>query len=157
MSALAGENADESATSINYRRVVGAWSGLLGSTLGILRRNTEPLLRCRDASHVNAHSGEMPPGRGDMDLCTDKVLSKGRILQELTKAVKLVSKTDRSDVPTHRHLYSSSLLFRCRMLCTSMSKSKRPLSPVPKTRGASAIFAIYAYVQISNTRNETDI
>lgn len=27
----------------------------------------------------------------DMELCTDKVLSKGRILQELTKAVKLVS------------------------------------------------------------------
>ncbi|EFN65308.1 Pleckstrin-like proteiny domain-containing family M member 2 [Camponotus floridanus] len=32
----------------------------------------------------------MPSGREDMELCTDKVLSKGRILQELTKAVKLV-------------------------------------------------------------------
>lgn len=31
------------------------------------------------------------PSQEDMDLCTDKVLSKGRILQELTKAVKLVS------------------------------------------------------------------
>ncbi|XP_076278593.1 pleckstrin homology domain-containing protein pruning defect 1 [Lasioglossum baleicum] len=30
------------------------------------------------------------PSPEDMDLCTDKVLSKGRILQELTKAVKLV-------------------------------------------------------------------
>ncbi|CAK9831940.1 Pleckstrin homology domain-containing family M member 2 [Anthophora retusa] len=30
------------------------------------------------------------PSQEDMDLCTDKVLSKGRILQELTKAVKLV-------------------------------------------------------------------
>ncbi|KAH0951760.1 hypothetical protein HN011_003151 [Eciton burchellii] len=91
MSASTGESADESATSSSHRRVVGAaWSGLLRSTLGILRRNTEPLLRWRDASHVNAHSGEMPSGRGDMDLCTDKVLSKGRILQELTKAVKLV-------------------------------------------------------------------
>ncbi|XP_024946922.1 uncharacterized protein LOC107273813 isoform X2 [Cephus cinctus] len=30
------------------------------------------------------------PAQEDMDLCTDKVLSKGRILQELTKAVKLV-------------------------------------------------------------------
>ncbi|KAH0549862.1 uncharacterized protein LOC123261517 [Cotesia glomerata] len=30
------------------------------------------------------------PARENMDLCTDKVLSKGRILQELTKAVKLV-------------------------------------------------------------------
>ena len=31
------------------------------------------------------------PGQEDMDLCTDKVLSKGRILQELTKAIKLVT------------------------------------------------------------------
>ncbi|XP_076663253.1 pleckstrin homology domain-containing protein pruning defect 1 isoform X2 [Andrena cerasifolii] len=30
------------------------------------------------------------PSQEDMDLCTDKVLSKSRILQELTKAVKLV-------------------------------------------------------------------
>ncbi|KAK1127939.1 hypothetical protein K0M31_003433 [Melipona bicolor] len=30
------------------------------------------------------------PSQEDMDLCTDKVLSKARILQELTKAVKLV-------------------------------------------------------------------
>ncbi|XP_046741434.1 pleckstrin homology domain-containing family M member 2 isoform X2 [Diprion similis] len=30
------------------------------------------------------------PSQDDMDLCTDKVLSKDRILQELTKAVKLV-------------------------------------------------------------------
>jgi len=120
MSAPAGESADESATSSNHRRVVGAaWSGLLRSTLGTLRRNTEPLLRWRDASHVNAHSDEMPSGRGDMDLCTDKVLSKGRILQELTKAVKLVSDVDRSDyVLTPRRLYNSSLLLRCRMLCT---------------------------------------
>lgn len=35
---------------------------------------------------------EEMPSREDMDMCTDKVLSKGRILQELTKAVKLVSK-----------------------------------------------------------------
>lgn len=40
-------------------------------------------------NNVNSY-GEMP-AREDMDLCTDKVLSKGRILQELTKAVKLVS------------------------------------------------------------------
>lgn len=35
----------------------------------------------------------MPPSGqdGEMELATDKVLSKGRILQELTKAVKLVS------------------------------------------------------------------
>lgn len=32
------------------------------------------------------------PSQEDMDLCTDKVLSKDRILQELTKAVKLVSR-----------------------------------------------------------------
>ncbi|XP_012288630.1 pleckstrin homology domain-containing family M member 2 [Orussus abietinus] len=30
------------------------------------------------------------PGQEDADLCTDKILSKNRILQELTKAVKLV-------------------------------------------------------------------
>lgn len=44
-------------------------------------------LRCwRD--HVNERVAM--PGREDMDLCTDKVLSKARILQELTRAVKLV-------------------------------------------------------------------
>ncbi|OXU18099.1 hypothetical protein TSAR_007610 [Trichomalopsis sarcophagae] len=32
----------------------------------------------------------MPGQDADMELCTDKVLSKGRILQELTKAVKLI-------------------------------------------------------------------
>ncbi|XP_011495840.1 PREDICTED: pleckstrin homology domain-containing family M member 2 [Ceratosolen solmsi marchali] len=32
----------------------------------------------------------MPGQDADMELCTDKILSKGRILQELTKAVKLV-------------------------------------------------------------------
>ena len=35
----------------------------------------------------------MPGQDADMELCTDKVLSKERILQELTKAVKLVSRT----------------------------------------------------------------
>ncbi|KAF7994838.1 hypothetical protein HCN44_004310 [Aphidius gifuensis] len=33
---------------------------------------------------------EEMPSRENMDMCTDKVLSKGRILQELTKAVKLI-------------------------------------------------------------------
>ncbi|XP_011306068.1 pleckstrin homology domain-containing family M member 2 [Fopius arisanus] len=42
----------------------------------------------RDDSNVNIV--EKMPSREDMDMCTDKVLSKGRILQELTKAVKLV-------------------------------------------------------------------
>nr|XP_034186856.1 LOW QUALITY PROTEIN: pleckstrin homology domain-containing family M member 2 [Osmia lignaria] len=41
-----------------------------------------------DKNHVRLEI-EMP-SQEDMDLCTDKVLSKGRILQELTKAVKLV-------------------------------------------------------------------
>lgn len=44
-----------------------------------------------DSSHVNK-CDEMP-AREETDLCTDKVLSKSRILLELTKAVKLVSKT----------------------------------------------------------------
>lgn len=98
MSAFVDETADGSATRLcdttSGRVVVGAaaWSGLLRRALGtVLRGAYEPLLRRRDAGHVIARGGEMPSGREDMDLCTDKVLSKGRILQELTKAVKLVS------------------------------------------------------------------
>ncbi|RLU19751.1 hypothetical protein DMN91_008308 [Ooceraea biroi] len=96
MSAAGGESADDGATTpSSRRRVVGAaatWSGLFRDTLlgTLVRRSTEPLLRWRDASHVSARDDEMPPGREDMEFCTDRVLSKGRILQELTKAVKLV-------------------------------------------------------------------
>lgn len=82
-------------------RVVGAaaWSGFLRAILdNVLRGTYEPFSRRRDADHVSARGGEMPSGHEDMDLCTDKVLSKGRILQELTRAVKLVS--DRSPSET---------------------------------------------------------
>ena len=48
------------------------------------------LRELRYARYVNKRC-EMP-AREDMDLCTDKVLSKERILRELTKAVKLVSR-----------------------------------------------------------------
>lgn len=102
MSGPGGKSVDgASATTPSWssrRSVVGAaWSDLLRSTFGAVRRNTEPLLPWpRDESHVSARGGEMPSGREDMDLCTDKVLSKGRILQELTKAVKLVSDARRS-------------------------------------------------------------
>ncbi|KAG5323179.1 PKHM2 protein, partial [Pseudoatta argentina] len=75
-------------------RVVGAtaWPGLLRRTFDTVLRGTyQPFLRWCDVDHVSARDDEMPSsGREDMDLCTDKVLSKGRILQELTKAVKLV-------------------------------------------------------------------
>ena len=77
-------------------RVVGAaaWPGLLRRTFDTVLRGTyQPFLRWCDVDHVSARDDEMPSsGREDMDLCTDKVLSKGRILQELTKAVKLVSR-----------------------------------------------------------------
>ncbi|XP_012541107.2 pleckstrin homology domain-containing family M member 2 [Monomorium pharaonis] len=71
----------------------------LRRTLGTVFRGTyrdRPVSRPRrdvPDDHVNARGSDenMPSsGREDMDLCTDKVLSKGRILQELTKAVKLV-------------------------------------------------------------------
>ncbi|XP_011631168.1 pleckstrin homology domain-containing family M member 2 [Pogonomyrmex barbatus] len=97
MSASGNGIDDGSATpqpcDIGNDRVVGAaaWPGLLRKILGTVHRGTgEPFLRRRDADHVSARGGAMPSSREDMDLCTDKVLSKGRILQELTKAVKLV-------------------------------------------------------------------
>ncbi|XP_020280133.1 pleckstrin homology domain-containing family M member 2 [Pseudomyrmex gracilis] len=91
------ESANSAATPRSSRVVVDAavtttasasWSGLFRTVL----RGIKPHLRGRDANHViSARAGEMPSsGSEDMDLCTDKVLSKGRILQELTKAVKLV-------------------------------------------------------------------
>lgn len=112
MSAFDDETADGSATcrqpprpcdtSSSDRVVQGAaaWSGpqlrrthSLGTEV-YRGASHEPPLRQRDADHVSARGGEMPSsGRREeenMDLCTDKVLSKGRILQELTKAVKLV-------------------------------------------------------------------
>lgn len=52
--------------------------------VGIEKQRNEKLVRDQDVI--------MPPGHdAEMELATDKVLSKGRILQELTKAVKLVS------------------------------------------------------------------
>ncbi|XP_043483128.1 pleckstrin homology domain-containing family M member 2 isoform X1 [Leptopilina heterotoma] len=44
--------------------------------------------RIRKKNNVNSIT--KMPGQEDIDLCTDKVLSKSRILQELTKAIKLV-------------------------------------------------------------------
>jgi hypothetical protein len=82
-------------TSSSSRVVVSAAAWVLRRTLGtVLRDEYGPSFsHRRDVDHVSARGGEMPSsGRHEeMDLCTDKVLSKGRILQELTKAVKLVS------------------------------------------------------------------
>ncbi|XP_014479663.1 PREDICTED: pleckstrin homology domain-containing family M member 2 [Dinoponera quadriceps] len=76
------------------RRVVvvgaarAAASGLFRRSLSGVFRSGSRYWRYLGDDHVSARD-EMP-GREDMDLCTDKVLSKTRILQELTKAVKLV-------------------------------------------------------------------
>lgn len=127
MSAFGDEAADGGATrpcdSSNRVFVsAAAWSSLLRRTLGtVLRGAYEPLLRRRDADHVSARDGEMPSGREDMDLCTDKVLSKGRILQELTKAVKLVS--DRSLRPPSCMRYTN---------CATAA----PCAPFPSSLGA---------------------
>lgn len=140
MRTLGDEAADGGATrpcdSSNRVVAAAAWSGLLRTTLGTVLRGTyEPFLRRRDADHVSARDGEMPPGREDMDLCTDKVLSKGRILQELTKAVKLVS--DRSPsghpapqgrLPVYTHLYAPHVMHRLRELCNCGSLCTFPLS-----------------------------
>jgi len=112
MSAFGDGGATRPCDDIGSRVVVGAadWSGSLRRILGTVFRGAyEPFLRRRDADHVSARAGEMPSGREDMDLCTDKVLSKGRILQELTKAVKLVS-----DQPRPRSRTSPCRHARCR-------------------------------------------
>lgn len=127
MSTFSDEAVDDSSatrqpcdTSI---RVVGAaaWPGLLRRTLDTVLRGTyEPFLRWCDVDHVRARDDEMPSsGREDMDLCTDKVLSKGRILQELTKAVKLVSDWLSSNTRSAKAVsfYNSICLHTCLPLC----------------------------------------
>lgn len=85
-------SADSATTSCSSDRVVvDVSSGLLRRSLETIPRGVEPLLHCHDVNHVSESGDEMPSSREDLELCTDKVLSKGRILQELTKAVKLVS------------------------------------------------------------------
>ncbi|XP_043488896.1 pleckstrin homology domain-containing family M member 2 [Polistes fuscatus] len=68
-------------------------SSRIGDVLGVSLRNLGLLpykfLNYLNKKDVTTSNCEMP-GQEDMDLCTDKVLSKSRILQELTKAVKLV-------------------------------------------------------------------
>lgn len=77
-----------SATSTDGRgRVLLRSSPTFAFSPGFLLKNS---VLSRDRNHVRLKI-EMP-SQEDMDLCTDKVLSKGRILQELTKAVKLVSR-----------------------------------------------------------------
>lgn len=142
MSAFGDEAADGSATRPydSSNRVVGAaWSGLLRRTLGtVLRGAYKPLSRRHSAEHVSARGGTMPSGSEDMDLCTDKVLSKGRILQELTKAVKLVSDRHRrrnavgpprpsSCIRIHARCREAPR-FACRLLLTASSLSTFPFS-----------------------------
>ncbi|KAF7383056.1 hypothetical protein HZH68_014905 [Vespula germanica] len=62
---------------------------VLGVSLGKFSLLSSKFLYCLNKKDVTSSHYEMP-SQEDMDLCTDKVLSKSRILQELTKAVKLV-------------------------------------------------------------------
>jgi len=61
----------------------------------------------------------MPSGREDMELCTDKVLSKGRILQELTKAVKLVSDRN-ANILKKGHIFLYKRMYSCHCSCNCM-------------------------------------
>ena len=62
------------------------------------------------------------PSQEDMDLCTDKVLSKGRILQELTKAVKLVSAVYFNVEKTYQGHTSSVYIYIYIYICTFLSR-----------------------------------
>lgn len=123
---VSGDECADSATPLS-NRVVGAaaWSGLLNNTLDIIFHGTEPFLRGCDANHVSACDSEMPSGHEDMDLCTDKVLSKGRILQELTKAVKLVSE-QRIHSTCQCRLSPYTHIFVVAVACVHKLEAKKP-------------------------------
>ncbi|EFN87703.1 pleckstrin homology domain-containing family M member 2 [Harpegnathos saltator] len=99
MSATGTENingaAPPSPTPPSGRVVAVNIVGAARAVSGLFRRSLSDVLhsesrRCRDLRDDHVSACDEMPGREDMDLCTDKVLSKARILQELTKAVKLV-------------------------------------------------------------------
>jgi len=137
-------------------RVVGAaaWPGLLRRTLDTVVRGTyQPFLRWCNVDHVSARDDEMPSsGREDMDLCTDKVLSKGRILQELTKAVKLVSDWSSSNIRTAKaaslYVYilattvaacDATSYVNCAMICTAPYMPYMPFPSSLESMGTSCI------------------
>ncbi|XP_066593386.1 pleckstrin homology domain-containing family M member 2 [Prorops nasuta] len=66
--------------------------GTIGKVVASSRRDFsifgERFLLFRNEKYVRVT--DKMPGQEDMDLCTDKVLSKSKILEELTKAVKLI-------------------------------------------------------------------